>query len=78
MGLVLQECLDGTAFKKDKSRRRLEDYGSVICGAEIVLKENKPGGVFADLIIVQANPRLEWTAGDVVRALNIVLAFALA
>ncbi|KAH8433391.1 uncharacterized protein LDX57_011025 [Aspergillus melleus] len=76
MSLVWQGCPDGRAYDKEKSRRRLEDYSSVICGAETILKEANPRGVFVDLLLVQAHPRLEWTAGDAVRALNVVLAFA--
>lgn len=77
IGLVGQGCPDGREFNKGNVRRQLKFFASVICSSERVVDGSAPQGEWPDLVQVPAHPRLPWGGRDAVRALNIILAYAL-
>jgi hypothetical protein len=72
---VSNSCPEGDRFATQKLRKRLDDYGAVICASETLVLNAAPGGPFPELLVLQPQP-FPWTAADAVRALNVVIAFA--
>ena len=70
-----KQCSAGDQFSSQKVRKRLNDFGGVICASEMLVINAAPGGMFSELLIPQ--PRaFPWAAADAVRAMNVVIAFA--
>lgn len=68
------QCPTADEFNKGL-QKRLNDFGAVICAAEAVIINAAPGTAFADYLVVRPRP-FPWTAGDAVRAMNVVMQFA--
>lgn len=68
------QCPDGVAFGQ-KLRKRLDNYGGVICAAQAVVVNAAPGTAFADFLVVRPQG-LPWASADAARAMMVVVQFA--
>lgn len=75
IAITSNTCPEGDRFTTQKLRKRLDNYGAVICAAETLVINAAPGGPFPELLLLQPQP-FPWTAADAVRAMNVVIAFA--
>lgn len=72
---ISNDCSAGETFTTQKLRKRLDDFGSVICASERLVMNAARGGMFPDLLVLQPQA-FTWAAADAVRAMNVVIAFA--
>lgn len=72
---ISNDCSAGEDFTSQKLRKRLDDFGSVICASERLVMNAAPGGMFPELLVLQPQA-FPWTTADATRAMNVVITFA--
>lgn len=75
IAILSNTCPDGDQFATRKLRKRLDNFGAVICASETLVLNAAPGGLFPELLVLQPQP-FPWAAADAVRAMNAAIAFA--
>lgn len=71
----MTSCSDGSQFDSQNPQKRDSQYGAAICGAQGAISNIVPGAALEDFLLVRP-PTFVFAAGDIARAVQIVIDFA--